>query len=55
MERGTATAATTPASRMVFHMRGASISEMGVPMVPKPLPALETPRSPVIRFPSQKK
>ena len=52
---GTAITATTPERRRVFIRRGTSICEMGVPTVPAPAPALEKPRSPVRRSPSQMK
>ena len=55
IEIGTAITATTPARRSVFIRRGKSISEMGVPTVPAPAPALEKPRSPVRRSRSQMK
>ena len=52
---GTATTATTPEMCMVFTSRGASMSEMEAPIVPAPAPALEKPRFPVRRSPSQMK
>ena len=55
IETGIAMTATTLARRRVLRRRGTSISEIGVPMVPKPEPALEIPRSPVRKSPSQMK
>ena len=52
---GTAITDTTPDSLRVLIRRGVSISEMGVPMVPAPAPALEKPRFPVSRSDNQMK